>query len=418
MGAGTHFKRMIQSISCGWTEGLLRLWMLISLHAVLAAQENRLERTPSAPSFPRFTVHTIGHQGAKLGQTFIVDMDRDGDLDWIAGSANHATSKIWWWEYQGPDRWIQHFVGLGNTDVGGSAYDINQDGWVDLLSGSRLLLNSGNPRSEAFVGIDVETIPSHDTEFADLNGDGKMDAIANSDKAGLFWYEIPRDPTQQWISHTIATIGEHRVHGGVSPKAVGDMDGDGDNDVVTAQAWYENRDGGGTHWLPHRNIDFGESHRYGVAVRTWIQDMDGDGDQDFVQSEADNPDSRVAWFENDGAGNWTRHLIKDAGDGQDFHSLVVADFDNDGDWDVFSGGGAMGLSKNPACYLWENRAGSGGKAVSGQWREHILVRKPCHEAVGADVDRDGDIDLCFKPWSVGVEHIYLQNRLVTKPDSK
>ena len=141
--------------------------------------------------------------------------------------------------------------------------------------------------------------------------------------------------------------------------------------------------------------------------------MDGDGDNDFVQAEADNPDSRVAWFENDGHGEWTCHIIKGRGDQQDYHSLVVADFDQDGDMDVFSGGGP--LSGMPhKCYIWENKAGSGNKPVSEMWIEHLIVEKQCHEAVGGDVDGDGDIDLCFKPWSTGNDHYYLRNMLVEK----
>ena len=36
---------------------------------------------------------------------------------------------------------------------------------------------------------------------------------------------------------------------------------------------------------------------------------------------------------------------------------------------------------------------------------------PCHEAVGGDVDGDGDVDICSKPWSTGNEHFFLENLL-------
>ena len=368
-------------------------------------------RTPGVlrAGFPAFELHTIDRIGSRLGQTALVDVDRDGDLDWIAGQAIYQGGEIWWWEYQGPDRWVRHAAGKGDTDVGGAAFDVNGDGWVDILSGKKLLLNTGAPREKPFVEHEVGTIYSHDTEFADIDGDGKTDAIANCDRTGLFWYTIPSDPTTRWPSHTIATKDEQEIHAGVSPRAVGDLDGDGDQDVVTAQAWYENADGKGTRWVQHANIEFGERHRYGIAVRTWVLDLDGDGDQDFVQSEADNPDGRVAWFENDGKGVWTRHMIKDEGDRQDFHSLVVADFDLDGDPDVFSGGGPLSAPGEHRCYIWENTAGAGNRPRAGDWTEHVVARKPCHEAVGGDVDGDGDIDLCSKPWSQGDEHFYLRN---------
>jgi hypothetical protein len=359
--------------------------------------------------FPSFSYHRIDNIGRQIGQTALADVDRDGDLDWMAGQADRTGADIWWWEYQTPDRWIRHVVGKGFTDVGGAPFDVNGDGWIDFLSGSVLLINSGTPRDRPFTPYQVKTIYSHDTEFADVNGDGRMDAIANSDKAGLFWYEIPKDPTHPWIPHLIVSSNDHEVHGGVSPRAVADIDGDGDPDVVTAQAWYENATGNGLGWRPHRNIDFGERHQYGVAVRTWTGDLDGDGDADVVQAEADNPDGRVAWFENDGKGQWTRHLIKDKGGRQDFHALAVADFDLDGDLDVFSGGGPLSLKGTQTSFIWENLAGPRGRPTPDRWREHVIGKWPVHEVEAADVDADGDIDLAAKPWTEGNEHFYLRN---------
>ncbi len=92
--------------------------------------------------FPTFSYHRIDNIGSQIGQTALADVDRDGDLDWIAGQADRTGADIWWWEHQTPDRWIRHVLGKGNTDVGGAALDVNRDGWIDFLSGSVLLLNS------------------------------------------------------------------------------------------------------------------------------------------------------------------------------------------------------------------------------------------------------------------------------------
>jgi hypothetical protein len=357
----------------------------------------------SAAQFPRFEIHRIDNFGKSIGQTALADLDKDGDLDWIAGNASYAGGEICWWEYRGPDDWVRRVMGKGNTDVGGAAFDVNGDGWIDFVSGSKLLLNPGTPKTKPFIVHEIGTIHSHDSEFGDVNGDGRIDLIANSDATGLFWYEIPSVVTNHWTSHLIASKEEHKVHGGVSPKALADLDGDGDNDIATAQAWYENL-GRALQWRPRRNIELGETHRYGLSVRTWVGDIDRDRDIDLFQAENDNPDGRVAWFENDGKGNWTRHLIRDKGRGHDFHSLAVADFDRDGDLDVYGGAGPISASKTFGSFIWEN--------AGGRWIEHKLADKQCHEAEAADVDGDGDIDICSKPWSGTDEHFYLRNMLV------
>lgn len=362
--------------------------------------------------FPRFKVHLIDAIGWKMGHTALADVDRDGDLDWIAGESPWETERrAWWWEYRGPDTWVRHDIGRSDSDVGGTAGDVNEDGWPDYWAGAILFLNR---QDGAFSRHEVGTIFSHDSEFADIDGDGRLDGLANRDKYGLFWYEIPSDPTEPWISHRIIDAADYKIHAAVSPRATGDLDGDGDIDIVYAGAWIENLDGRGLKWALHRNIDFGEACVYGIGVKTWVCDLDGDGDLDFVQSEADNPDGRVAWFENDGKARWTRHLIKDKGDRQDWHSLVVADFDNDGDLDVFSGGGPLSDEKH-LCYIWENTEGTDGNPGSVGWIEHLVADKPCHEAVGGDVDGDGDIDICTKPWDSGSEHLFFENRLIEGP---
>ncbi|MEN6576754.1 MAG: VCBS repeat-containing protein [Phycisphaerales bacterium] len=361
----------------------------------------------SAQAFiPRFECHKIAEVGDQMGQTSLVDIDKDGDLDWVVGER----TRTWWFEYAGPDRWIQHDLGQGaRTDVGGTAFDIDGDGWIDQATGTAWYRNTGKPRTEQFERFDVGSISCHDAVAADINGDGRLDVVAVSDQKDqvlTVWQEIPANPRDKWTVHKIGG----GIHGGAGPKGVADLDGDGDNDVVRGDVWFENLDGKGLQWKEHPNLTppgGNRPERYGLAIKVWVCDMDKDDDLDIVEAEADAVDARVLWFENQGkARSWQCRLISADRTKLDFHSLAVADFDNDGDLDAYSGGGPLSQDTRK-CFIWEN---ADGKAL--RWTEHkILEDKECHEAKAADVDGDGDIDICTKPWN-GSLHLYFRNMLV------
>jgi hypothetical protein len=190
----------------------------------------------------------------------------------------------------------------------------------------------------------------------------------------------------------------------------GDLDRDGDPDIVRGNAWFENLDGKGGNWQIHETLvpeGGNRPDKYGLALRTWVADMDGDHDQDIVMAEADTKDGRVFWFENRENGDtFVFHPISAHSTAQDFHSLALADFDGDEDLAVCSGGGPLSADTHKL-FIWENVHGD----ASG-WEEHLILEgKRIHEAVAADVDRDGDIDICTKPWN-GSLHIYLENQLI------
>ena len=96
----------------------------------------------------KFELHEIGEFRDRMGQTSLVDVDNDNDLDWVFG----RFGEMYWYEYISPDKWELHEMGKGaRTDVGGSPADINQDGWMDFVVGDSWYENTGKPRSESFV---------------------------------------------------------------------------------------------------------------------------------------------------------------------------------------------------------------------------------------------------------------------------
>ncbi|MBN2213669.1 MAG: VCBS repeat-containing protein [Bacteroidales bacterium] len=350
--------------------------------------------------FPDFKYYNIGiTEEELLGQSSLVDMDKDGDLDFIAGTGG---GEAWWFEFQEADKWIRHKIGdYTLTDKGGVTIDVDGDGWLDHVAGGTWFRNSGDP-GEQFERFENGVIFAYDMVAGDINGDEIQDIIALSEQEGLYWYDFTANPKKKWKK---IRIGDG-IAGGISPQGIADMDNDGDNDIVRSNVWYDNLNGDGSKWGIHRTISYVESKgEFAYSSRVYITDWDKDGDMDIVQSDANNPEGKIAWHANkDGKGiNWFTHSI-DSETTQDLHSLCVADFDNDGDLDVFSGGGPMTSDLHKRLYIWENKDGEGLA-----WEKHeILTDYECFDAVAADVDGDGDIDICSKPWK-GNNPYFLRN---------
>src|SRR5918992_2031366 len=100
----------------------------------------------------RFKHHFIDRDlpGDSYGQTSLVDVDRDGDLDFVTGGRD-PKKHVFWFEHQGPDKWVRHVLGVNHpSDVGGAAFDIDGDGWIDHVSGGAWYRNTGKPRERPF----------------------------------------------------------------------------------------------------------------------------------------------------------------------------------------------------------------------------------------------------------------------------
>ena len=373
----------------------------------------------------RFQHHFIDTAlpGDSYGQTCLVDVDKDGDLDFITGGKD-AQKTVYWFEYAGPDQWVRHVLGTEQpSDVGGTAIDVDGDGWVDHVSGGVWYRNTGKPRSEPFERIvfDKSLSAVHDLLAVDIAGNGRLAIVTMSDKNNLRWYRIPRDPRQPWERQDIGA----GVHAGA---AAGDLDGDGDLDLARSNVWFENEDGKGMKWTEHPIPLGNPGNPYPLATRCVIIDINKDGHNDLVMTENEIRSGKIAWIENvDGKGlRWTVHELP-AGDPDPrgaYHSLAVADFDKDGDLDVFTVEmeGIPG-ARPPRWFIWENVDGKGANFL-----ERVILDNGLggHEAVVADVNGDGDLDICSKLWrprkdnaNGGRNHAdFVENLLVHKAATK
>jgi hypothetical protein len=361
------------------------------------------------------------------GLTALVDLDRDGDLDFVLGGRPFAPSQLYWYEFQAPDRWGRHSVGTDYlSDVGLAVLDVDHDGWPDLICSGVWYRHPGKPSEHAFERIvfDESASGAHDICIADLDRDGKPDVVMMGDARtklnSLCWFSIPSDPRQPWTRHFIGPP----VHGAIAPHAAADLDGDGDLDILRADTWFENKDGKGQKWVPHQNIPMGRKGPYGICVRTAVADLDNDGKPEIVMADADIVGSKVAVLKNtDGkGGSWTKTELPQSFTYGSLHSLAVADFNGDGKPDIVVNEQEELLPpgrENPRWVIWENLG-------SNRFAEHIILDQKLggHELQVGDVDGDGDMDICSKPWgplawngSGGKLHVDFLENLLKSPKS-
>jgi hypothetical protein len=349
----------------------------------------------------QFRHHVIdtGLPGEFYAQTALADLDGDGQLEFIVG---RRYGEIYWYNCHTTDRWSRHLLGEDSpSDVGCCAVDVDDDGHLDIVTGGAWYRNSQDPERsfERFV-FDPDLDSVHDLVAADVDGDGRLEIVTMSDRNNLRWYKIPDVPTGLWPHSDIGPA----VHSGVS---IGDLDGDGDLDIVRTDVWFENVRGDGTVWAQHPigpssppPSDFRPPFAFD-ATYSAVCDMNRNGHNDVVFTDAEIPGGKIWWMQNcEGNGlSWKRHEVPNGDDMRRgaYHSLYVGDLDGDGDLDIFSCEmEAVAGDGPPRWYIWENLDG-----IGGQWQEHVILDANLggHDAVVGDVMGNGLPDILAKPWS-------------------
>mgnify|MGYP006283144191 CR=1 FL=1 len=355
-----------------FTATLLTAWMLISS----AAGEVPFERVAIDDG--------VKDPWAKI----VADVDGDGFADIVIGGRR---GPLVWYRY--PD-WQRNLITEGGyRTVDGEAGDIDGDGDLDVVMGGLLWYENprpgGDPAKGPWKAHRVADHKTHDVELADLDGDGDLDIITRDQsdfgaRAGDKIYLWRQDEGDKW-AHAIIEC----PHG--EGLTVGDIDRDGDPDVVIGGIWFENTGTTGDgFWQGHEFADWHPSASVELA------DINGDGRPDVVlaPSELKGNWHRLSWFEAPAdakAGDWTEHRIVDRIECV-VHGLALADFDGDAAVDIAISEMHQGQDPDEVAVFLNREQGD-------RWDKQVLSKKGSHSIQAADVGADGDMDLMGANWS-------------------
>jgi|GEM_PF-5137546 len=264
------------------------------------------------------------------------DLDDDGDIDLL--TASFSDNEVAWYPNNGDGSFATQEV-ISNTVDGAwtvTTMDVNNDGYQDVIAGaynSALLYYFTNTGDGGFDSGSFfpNTSASGVTEIvtADINGNGYMDVLSssyNDNKISIYL----NNENGGFLGQTlVSTTGS-----GARSVVSSDVDQDGDMDIVAAFylddkiAWYPNDGAGnfGTENIISQNIVDGPE-------KVITADIDGDGDQDVLT--ASYIDDSISLFRNNGDGTFENQiLITNLADGA--RDLHAADLNADGDLDIIS----------------------------------------------------------------------------------
>jgi len=284
-----------------------------------------------------------------------------------------------WWAHKPVDIDGDGFVDLALQDNNA------RGGWLGWLENPgdqgawrQHLVASEGPNGQLFAAGDLEA--------GDVDSDGDVDLlgitssgewVAAGNASTLYWFANP-----EWTAHEIG-----QVPAFVKDVSMDDLNADGTLDLVTIT--YERntltvfRQDAPNAWVAAVEIQIPNLHE-GMDVG----DIDGDGDSDIA--------TNGYWLENPGglmAATWRLHVVAERWHNQDGDwsknatKVATADVDGDGRVEIF-----ISHSERAGYPLaWYDSV----DPRAGVWNEHIIHPQwPAAQTIQlADFDKDGDVDV-------------------------
>ncbi|MEW6716844.1 MAG: VCBS repeat-containing protein [Chloroflexota bacterium] len=343
------------------------------------------------------------------------DLDKDGNPDVVSGDANN---NVIIWQNDGSPfsgTWsVSQIIGSGAGDIQSLlVVDVDRDGDQDIVSGSdkdsgviyELIVWENpwtpadtNPFDQAWTGHNIQNIAENinSLAFCDLDSDGWLDIVVG-------YQDVSGDEVTAWENNydssvwtfTERSVGSHPGGGSVYSVACGDIDRDGDFDLISGASsgsdveivvWEAT---GGWSFV-RRNVGTGD----GVESLV-LADLNNNGYLDIaVVTDAGGAsgDGKLTVWENNAETtfDWSfTEIAIGTETGKGLRVVAVGDLDNDGDTDIATGreeGSSYEVAVWPNTLVHRNAYFLGGMNISSSSDDSRTV-------VAGDLNNDGKKDL-------------------------
>jgi CSLREA domain-containing protein len=388
----------LNGLGTSWTERTLNTGVINNLNAITFDYDNDGDFDFAGSSGDDALLYTFQNRnihrtaslafGGSISDDFdgiaVGDINNDGINDVVADSANGA---------------VRYYLGNGNGSFGsdnlvygepGSAVAVghlDNDGQLDIAfaEGSNLWGTFNN--NGIFDGNQINTSAPASSyiaiQIADLDRDGDGDIAAINTNGDVV---VARK--NAGLSFTVETVDSGIVD--LRDLVLSDLDGDGDLDIVTTAtdflAYLNDR----VAWYPNNGGTFGASIEItsaSIGPRSVAAgDLDSDGDNDIVIAHLDDGSgSYLSYFLNQGSGTFGLRQAISSSNSVDTRTAELGDIDSDGDLDILSqsiSGNRITIEENDGNANFSGLFG----LVSGSNVTFPVV-------VPTDLNRDGRLDL-------------------------